>query len=226
MSSRVVLSGLVAVLLAACSGSGGDTVGQTAQPELANQAPNASGVETPMPAALGHHAFDPAKLVTRFDANGDGKLQVSELPQHMQQHLAKADTNGDGVLTVEELSAARDEFRSSMLARLDTNHDGVVSDAERQAGRAAFAEKRFSRADKNGDGVLTADEVSAKKWSHLSVADANGDGKLTLDELKAAFASGKLQFPGRHMHEGAQGTPSDALPAAPAAAAPVAAPAQ
>ena len=44
MSSRIVLSGLVAVLLAACSGSGGDTAGQTAQPEFANQ--TASGVAT------------------------------------------------------------------------------------------------------------------------------------------------------------------------------------
>ena len=198
MSSKLVWSTLSVMLLAACSGSGGDTVGQTAQPELATQ--SATGVEAPL-AADGHRQrghMDPAKLIARFDANHDGQLQVSELPEHKRQFLAKADANGDGVITAEELTAARAQFHQAMVARLDTDHDGTVSPAERQAGFAAMAEKRFAHADKNGDGAITADEVDADKWQRIAAADANGDSRITQDEIQSAIASGKLDFHGRH----------------------------
>jgi hypothetical protein len=205
MSMKLVGSGL-ALLLAACSGSGGDTVGQTAQPELANQA--ATGVSTPAADGprghMGHAGpghMDPAKLIARFDANHDGQLQVSELPDHMQRFVGKADANADGVLSADELAAARDHFRAERLARLDTDHDGAISDAERQAGFAAMGEKRFAHADANGDGAITANEIDADKWAHISVADANGDGRITLDEIRAAVAAGKLSFRGHHDHD-------------------------
>jgi len=45
-------------------------------------------------------------MLQRFDENGDGKLQRSELPEQMQQMFDRLDANGDGVLDEEELSAA------------------------------------------------------------------------------------------------------------------------
>jgi hypothetical protein len=198
MSHKLVWSSLSLLLLAACSGSGGDTVGQTAQPELATQA--ATGVAAPAVAADGHRRghMDPARLIARFDANHDGQLQVSELPEHKREFLAKADADGNGVITAAELTAAREHFHQGMAARLDTDHDGVVSDSERQAGFTAMAERRFAHADKNGDGAITADEVDADKWQRIVVADANSDSRITGDEIKAAIASGKLSFRGHH----------------------------
>jgi Ca2+-binding EF-hand superfamily protein len=49
----------------------------------------------------------PADMVSRlmeFDANGDGKLAASELPERLRGIFARADANQDGVLTREELS--------------------------------------------------------------------------------------------------------------------------
>jgi Ca2+-binding EF-hand superfamily protein len=144
----------------------------------------------------GQHGYD--QLVARFDANKDGKLQVTELPERMQKHLGTADANKDGVLTKEELSAKKDEMRKEHLARVDTNGDGQVSAEERTAAREKAGERRFTKMDKNGDGQVKSDEVRPGRWSHLKVADADGSGSVTLAEMKQAIASGTLKMHGRH----------------------------
>ncbi len=53
-----------------------------------------------------HRAPDPARMIQRFDANGDGALQVSEMPPRMQEHMADADADHNGAITEAELSAA------------------------------------------------------------------------------------------------------------------------
>jgi Ca2+-binding EF-hand superfamily protein len=109
-----------------------------------------------------------AHMIERFDTNGDGVLQLSELPPGLQKHLGDADTNKDGLLTREELEAHM-----------------------KMRGKQRFAEK-----DTNGDGALTEDEVG-RHWKFISVADADGDGAVTLAELEAAHESGKLRW-GKH----------------------------
>jgi hypothetical protein len=115
---------------------------------------------------------DPAKLIEHFDANGDGKLEITELPERMQKFLGRADADKDGVLTVAEMTAARD----------------------------AFVKDHFAKMDKSGDGALTEDEIGARKWARVSAADTDGNGKVTLPEIEAALASGKLHFPGHFRH--------------------------
>jgi len=44
---------------------------------------------------------------TRFDANGDGKLDKSEVPERMQAVFAELDKNSDGAVTRDEWAAAR-----------------------------------------------------------------------------------------------------------------------
>jgi hypothetical protein len=65
----------------------------------------------------GGHAPDPARMIQRFDANGDGSLQVSELPAPMQGRLTAADANHDGVLAADELTAAFAARRAEREAR-------------------------------------------------------------------------------------------------------------
>ena len=117
----------------------------------------------PQPAAR-HVGHDPARLIQRCDANKDGKLQVSELPDRLRARLAAADTNSDGVLTVDELTAHATKMRQA----------------------------RFAAADKNKDGALDASEVGAQPWARIQVADANKDGKVTAAELDQARTSGVL----------------------------------
>ncbi len=54
----------------------------------------------------GHHAPNPARMIQRFDANGDGALQLTELPAPMQTRMSDADADHNGVITEAELTAA------------------------------------------------------------------------------------------------------------------------
>jgi Ca2+-binding EF-hand superfamily protein len=174
--SLSLISGLAAFALAACSGEGGDPSPADVPQGTASAALEAA----PQGTNAGHH--DPAKMIQHFDKNGDGKLEVSELPERMQGFLGKADANEDGVLTADELTAARDNFIKA----------------------------RFAKGDKNGDGSLTADEVGERKWARISVADTDNSGSVTLPEIEAAIAAGKLHFPhgrGHRFHgNGGDGT--------------------
>jgi len=123
-------------------------------------------------AAAPHH--DPAAMVQRFDANKDGKLQVTELPDRLRTKLVSADTNKDGVLSVDEIKAFR----------------------------AAQVQAHFARADKNSDGSIDASEAG-QHWARIQVADGNKDGKVTLPELQAAHAAGLMHGAGhRGGHRG------------------------
>jgi Ca2+-binding EF-hand superfamily protein len=111
--------------------------------------------------------------VQRFDKNGNGAVEIAELPERMQKWLAKADTNNDGKITVDELKAHAQARREEM----------------------------FKRADKNSDGALSADEVG-HRWEHLQVADADRNGAVTRAELDQARAEGKLRGAGHKGHHG------------------------
>ncbi|MES1176998.1 MAG: hypothetical protein ABUL62_21935 [Myxococcales bacterium] len=231
----LTVSGLIALTLAACSGATAEPVDQSAQQETAHlnaASPAASGSAAVAdgrpehgPGGHGHGRKgppDPAELVKRFDKNGDGQLQVAELPEHMQKFMGKADTNNDGVITVDELKAGEEKMRAEHLAKIDTDHDGKVSPEERKAAFEKFAEERFTKMDKNNDGALSKDEVGDKRWEHLSVADADKNGSVTKDEIKAAVAAGTLKFPhgrGMHGHHGPRGDEGgpDGNPATPPA---------
>ncbi|MEZ4394805.1 MAG: hypothetical protein R3A48_27330 [Polyangiales bacterium] len=62
--------------------------------------------------------FDPARRLARFDANGDGRVEVSELPERMQQRIAGADANRDGVIAPEEMRSFFEARRAERL-RMD-----------------------------------------------------------------------------------------------------------
>lgn len=49
---------------------------------------------------------DPAQLFQRFDQNGDGVLETSELPEGLRPVASAADTNGDGKIDRQEWAAA------------------------------------------------------------------------------------------------------------------------
>ena len=137
-----------------------------------------------------HHGGRGFHMMQRLDANQDGRIEVSELPPRMREHLAAADTNGDGVLAPEELRAHFEARRTERRAQMDTNHDGTISPEEFAAAREARMSARFARLDTNGDGVATAAEVGPERWAHVGRADANGDGAVTRDELRAMHRGG------------------------------------
>lgn len=135
---------------------------------------------------------DPATMFARWDADGDGKVAVKELPERAQERLGAADQDADGSLTPAELQAFHAKRQAERLAAADKDGDGAVSDAEREAIRKQHRAERFAEADKNRDGALTQDEVDERRWTRLATADADGDGRVTQAEHDAAVAAGKL----------------------------------
>jgi Ca2+-binding EF-hand superfamily protein len=187
----VLTAAVSAMSLAACSGASPEPVDQAPQAELAhaaapNAAPAANSSEANAAPVAGErgHRHDKGEFLKRLDANSDGKVELSEVPERMRDKLAAADTNHDGVLSAEELKA------------------------HAQAAR----QERFARMDKNQDGALSADEVGEKRWSHLQAADADHDGKVTQAELKQAFENGTLKpfKHGGHGHGAPSGTEAPA----------------
>lgn len=156
--SRLVAGGLLVLGLAASGVVEGTAL--AGQPADGAQ----KGQETQCKRAH-HHAASPAALLERFDANRDGKLAVSELPEKMQKRLGAADSNRDGFLSVDEIKAQREQH----------------------------AKERFAKRDVNGDGALTEAEVGEKRWAHLKAADSNNDARVTFAELSEARAAGKLK---------------------------------
>ena len=162
MQTKMVNWALVGAIVLASGLGCSVAAGQTPQP-------NEMGA-TAEGAQAGH---DPARFVQRFDKNGNGTVELTELPERMQKWLVKADTNNDGKITVDELKAHGQARREEM----------------------------FKHADKNSDGALSADEVG-RRWERLQVADADKNGSVTRAELDQARAEGKLRGHGHKGHQG------------------------
>ncbi len=141
----------------------------------------------------------------RFDANGDGRLQQSEVPEFVWQHLSVADADQDGAVTREEVQAARAAGKLEP-PRGKGGPPGERGKAGERGKRGEPGGRVFERFDANGDGRLQQSEVPEPVWQHVSVADADHDGAVTRDEMQAARASGKLQpRPGMRGRRGGPG---------------------
>jgi hypothetical protein len=138
------------------------------------------------------------KLVAHADKNGDGKLQVSELPPRLAKHMGTADADGDGVITASEYTARVETVREARKARVDTDHDGKISDAERSAARQSRTKAQFARIDKNSDGQIEPGEAGARRWERIAPADTDKNGAVSFAEMEQGVASGKVKL--RHHH--------------------------
>ena len=94
-----------------------------------------------------------AALVKRFDLNGDGRLDESELAA---AHETMLRNQREGANPADP--AAR-KFRAALIKRFDRNGDGVLDDSERAAARQWV----LSRFDTNHDGRLDQDERAAMR---------------------------------------------------------------
>ena len=96
----------------------------------------------------GDHGPRKARLLAKFDANGNGVLDAGEKARLIEAKKAKK-------------TAMRQQKRTAMLAKFDVNQDGSLDAAEKTAMRDQRLAKRFAKLDANRDGAITLDEMKA-----------------------------------------------------------------
>lgn len=95
----------------------------------------------------------------KLDADGDGKVSLSEMDERQRAFFAEADADGDGAISKEEMrahmKAKRGERRAKMIG--DADGDGSVTRAEYDLATS----QRFDKLDADGDGVISEEEMKA-----------------------------------------------------------------
>jgi Ca2+-binding EF-hand superfamily protein len=123
-------------------------------------------------------------MLMAFDANGNGQLEKSEVPERMQGLFDRGDTNHDGVLTRDEIAK---------LAEANRQQAGGGRGEGRGPGRGNNADLAFNALDTDHNGEISAEEINNAVAS-LKTLDKNGDGQITGDEVTPVFGG---RGPGR-----------------------------
>src|SRR5262245_18789611 len=109
-----LITGVCAIALGACSGANEPS----SQPEsTSSAAATAKNDESNVRQA----GPDGSKFIQKFDKDGNGTVELTELPPRMQKWLSKADTNNDGKLTADEVRAHAEAMKKEHFARMDKN---------------------------------------------------------------------------------------------------------
>lgn len=137
------------------------------------------------PNGKGRPGRGPAEMIERLkeaDANGDGKVELSEVPDQFKEGferiLDNLDNDGDDALSPKEINSAS-EFAQRMQGGPGGGGPG------RLGGPGAMWE-RLKKADKDGDGKLSKEELPEPMQARFTQLDANNDGYVEQEELKQA----------------------------------------
>ncbi|HOY67697.1 MAG TPA: hypothetical protein PLP29_12475 [Candidatus Ozemobacteraceae bacterium] len=173
----------------------GDSPGASASSDSSSvTAPSESDASETASSASMHSGRSPgagypdrkSELLSRFDADGDGKLSKSEMAAAVQERkqeiLETYDADGDGSLSDSEketmrknppkrhgrpgappdgLASGSADFKDpyeEFLKTYDTDGDGLLNDTEKAAADAAREQELLSTYDADGDGALSDSE--------------------------------------------------------------------
>jgi len=138
------------------------------------------GDEPPAPAPT---AAELTATLMMFDANHNGQLEKSEVPERMQGLFERGDTNHDGVLTQDEIAKLAEANRQQA-------NGGRGGGEGRGGGRGPGGGNQFDLAftalDTDHNGEISAEEIN-KAAASLKTLDKNGDGQITEDEVTPSF---------------------------------------
>jgi len=137
----------------------------------------------------------PKEILAKYDTNGDGKLDETELAKlrldKANEFIAKNDKDGDGKLNAEELAAALEKLgpRPGGPDGKPAGKDGGPKPEILEKIKEHRAEM-LKKYDTNGDGKLDDGERAKMRADRAAALiakfDKDGDGKLNAEELVAA----------------------------------------
>ncbi len=113
-----------------------------------------------------------------MDADQDGKLSKSELPERLQPMLERSDRNKDGALDREEVMAMARE-------RMGQGQPGPGQGPR----PGEFLNRMMEASDADKNGKLTGEEIPPFLREQMATFDANKDGELDKAELEAGMAA-------------------------------------
>jgi len=130
-----------------------------------------------LPVFAGDDGEEPAGLLAKRDADGDGRLSPAEFGSD-QELFDLLDRDGDGYLTKKELPRAR---------KARPKADRPAPAPELPADRPSPADRMLQMHDQDHDGKLSREEWPAQARRAFEDVDSNGDGFLDAQELGQAF---------------------------------------
>ena len=133
------------------------------------------------------------KTLMAFDADADGKLSRSELPERFQGIFDRGDENHDGFLTVEEIRKIAAPAGGGPGAPGGRDADGGRGgEGGRGRGEMNFIrmDPVLAAVDSNGDGVISAEEIRNSPAA-LRKLDQDGDGKVSREEAMPPRGRGR-----------------------------------
>lgn len=142
------------------------------------------GDEPPAPAPT---AEELTATLMMFDANKNGQLEKSEVPDRMQGMFDRGDTNHDGVLTRDEIAKLAEANRQQAGGGPGAGGGGGRGRGDgRGPGGPGQFDLAFNALDTDHNGEISAAEIDNAAAS-LKTLDKNGDGKVTEDEVTPNF---------------------------------------
>lgn len=128
---------------------------------------------------------NPEEIFKRLDANGDGKVELQEVPEQVREGLGRffeqADANRDKSVSLEEFQRGHEYLRRLMGANQPPNGQNRPVNV----GEGPL----FKALDTNEDGTLSAEELTAATAS-LKKLDRDGDGQITRREIMPMMPPG------------------------------------
>ncbi len=150
------------------------------------------------PPAAAPTAEELTATLMMFDANHNGQLEKSEVPERMQGLFERGDTNHDGILTRDEIAKLAEANRQQANGggrglggpggegRGEGRGFGGPGGGRGGPGGPNQFDLAFTALDTDHDGTISAAEINNAATS-LKTLDKNGDGKITEDEVTPDF---------------------------------------
>jgi hypothetical protein len=124
-------------------------------------------------------------MFARVDGNKDGSIDEAEFQTLQKMRFRRLDADGNGTLSGSEMPQRGRRGGGDAAAGIDAEAeaDGAVAAAEtprrgRRGGGGAAA-----RLDANGDGAVSEAEFIAARMAMLTRLDADGDGAVSQEEF-------------------------------------------